>query len=62
MTNKDLLETVFFIKVMMLSIVGVKSFIIKSALNLMLSPLITISSTYDDESMADIDSLKSLRK
>jgi hypothetical protein len=29
----ELLETVFFIKVMMLSIVGVKSFIIKSALN-----------------------------
>jgi hypothetical protein len=38
---------------MMLSIVGVKSLIIKSALNLNLSLNIVILSTYDDESMAD---------
>ena len=49
----DLLERVFFIKVMMLSIVGVKSLIIKSALNLNLSLHRVILSTYDDESMAD---------
>jgi hypothetical protein len=51
----DLLETVFFIKVMMLSIVDV--FIIKSALNFNLSPHRVISFTYDDESMADFKSL-----
>jgi hypothetical protein len=38
---------------MMLSIVGVKSLIIKSALNLNLSPHRVILSTYDDEPMAD---------
>ena len=37
----------------MLSIVGVKSFIIKSALNLNLSLNRVISLTYDDEAMAD---------
>jgi hypothetical protein len=39
----ELLETVFFIKVMMLSIVGVKSLIIKSASNLNLSLNIVIT-------------------
>ena len=55
----DLLERVFFIKVMMLSIVGVKSLIIKSALHLNLSPRRVISFTYDDDLITDCISLPS---